>query len=136
MSEILGYSSDEMLGKSVFSFVSARDQAYLEEKFSRIKKGNNEHFELVFLKKDKTPAYTWLSASPSIDEQGTFIYGLFVVSDVSALKKADEARRESELHYRTIIETSPNGILVLDLDRYDKTGKYPGSDDARVCQQR
>jgi len=122
MSEILGYSSDEMLGKSVFSFVSSRDQTYLEEKFSRIKKGNNEHFELVFLKKDKTPAFTWLSASPSIDEQGTFVYGLFVVSDVSALKKADKALRDSELHYRTIIETSPNGILVLDLEGMIKLG--------------
>jgi len=122
MSEILGYSADEMVGKSLFSCVSAHDQAYLEEKLSRIKKGNNEHFELVFLKKDKTPAYTRLSASPSIDDQGTFTYGLFVVSDISALKKADEARRESELHYRTIIETSPNGILVLDLDSIIKLG--------------
>jgi len=122
MSEILGYSSDEMVGKSVFSFVSARDTPFLEEKFSRLKKGNNEHFELVFLKKDQTPAYTWLSASPRIDEQGTFLYGLFVVSDVSALKKADEALRDSELHYRTIIETSPNGILVLDLEGIIKLG--------------
>ncbi len=137
MSEILGYSSDEMLGRSVFSFVSSRDQPYLEEKFSRIKKGNNEHFELVFLKKDKTPAFTWLSASPSIDEQGIFIYGLFVVSDVSALKKADDALKESELHYRTIIETSPNGILVLDLEGMIKLGNiqaatmlgYSGNDD-------
>jgi PAS domain S-box-containing protein len=122
MSEILGYTSDEMVGTSLFSFVSSRETVFLEEKFSRIKKGNNEHFELVFLRKDKTPAYTWLSASPRIDERGNFIYGLFVVSDVSALKKADEALRESELHYRTIIETSPNGILVLDLDGIIKLG--------------
>jgi PAS domain S-box-containing protein len=137
MSEILGYSSDEMIGRSLFSFVSARDEPFLEEKFSRIKKGNNEHFELVFLRKDKTPAYTWLSASPRIDEDGTFVYGLFVVSDVSALKKADEALRESELHYRTIIETSPNGILVLDLEGIIKLGNiqaatmlgYTGNDE-------
>jgi PAS domain S-box-containing protein len=116
LSEILGYTAEEMAGRSIFSFVDARDKGYLEEKFSRIKKGCNEHFEMVFLKKDGTPAYTWLSASPRIDENETFIYGLFLVSDVTALKKADLALRESELHYRTIIETSPNGILVLDLD--------------------
>jgi len=127
MSEILGYSPDEMLGKSLFSCVSARDKPYLEERFSRIKKGSNEHFDLVFVRKDKIPAYTRLSASPSIDDQGTFIYGLFVVSDVSALKKADEALRESELHYRTIIETSPNGILVLDLDGMIKLGNIQGA---------
>ena len=137
LSEILGYPVEEMEGRSIFSFVDARERGYLEEKFSRIKKGNNEHFELVFLKKDGTPAYTWLAASPRIDEQGTFIYGLFLVSDVTALKKADLALRESELHYRTIIETSPNGILVLDLDGIIHLGNikaatmlgYPTNDD-------
>jgi PAS domain S-box-containing protein len=127
LSEILGYPAEEMSGKSLFSFVDARDKGYLEEKFSRIKKGNNEHFELVFLRKDGTPAYAWLSASPRIDEQGTFIYGLFLVSDVTALKKADLALRESELHYRTIIETSPNGILVLDLDGTIRLGNIQGA---------
>jgi PAS domain S-box-containing protein len=122
MSEILGYSPDEMLERSLFSCVSIRDKGFLEEKFSRIKKGHNEHFELVFLKKDLTPAYTWLSASPRMDEHGTFVYGLFVVSDVTALKKADVALQESELHYRTIIETSPNGILVLGLNGVIKLG--------------
>jgi PAS domain S-box-containing protein len=137
MSEILGYPPDEMLGRSLFSCVSARDKPFLEERFSRIKKGSNEHFDLVFVRKDGTPAYTRLSASPSIDDQGAFIYGLFVVSDVSALKKADEALRESELHYRTIIETSPNGILVLDLEGIIKLGNiqaatmlgYAGNDE-------
>jgi PAS domain S-box-containing protein len=40
MSEILGYSSDEMIGESLFSFVSARDTAFLEEKFSRTSTSN------------------------------------------------------------------------------------------------
>jgi PAS domain S-box-containing protein len=116
MSEILGYSKGEMLGKSIVSCTAANDRTYLEEKLARIKTGNNEHFDLVFLKKDSTPSYTRLSASPRMGEKGKFIYGLFVVSDVTALKKADDALVESELHYRTIIETSPNGILVLDLE--------------------
>jgi len=116
MSEILGYSAEEMLGKSIVSCTAANDRANLEEKLARIKTGSNEYFDLVFLKKDTTPAYTRLSASPSLSEKGKFIYGLFVVSDVTALKKSDDALVESELHYRTIIETSPNGILVLDLE--------------------
>ena len=116
MGEILGYSGEEMLGKSIISCTAANDRAYLEEKLARIRTGSNEYFDLVFLKKDDTPAYTRLSASPHMSEKGKFIYGLFVVSDVTALKRADDALVESELHYRTIIETSPNGILVLDLE--------------------
>jgi PAS domain S-box-containing protein len=127
MSEILGYSADEMLGRSIVSCTAANDRVYLEEKLARIKSGSNEHFDLVFLKNDNTPAYTRLSASPSLTEKGKFIYGLFVVSDVTALKKADDALVESELHYRTIIETSPNGILVLDLEGIIQLGNIQGA---------
>ena len=62
-----------------------------------------------------------------MSEKGKFIYGLFVVSDVTALKKADDALVESELHYRTIIETSPNGILVLDLEGIIQLGNIQGA---------
>ncbi len=127
MAEILGYSVDEMLGKPILAFSSANDRAYLEERFDQVKAGNNEHFDLMLLKKDSTPAYTRLSASPRIDEKGKFVYGLFLVSDISALKKADEALVESELHYRTIIETSPNGILVLDLEGIIRLGNIQGA---------
>jgi len=122
MAEILGYAADEMLGTSIISCTAANDRAYLEEKLGRIKAGKNEHFDLTFLKKDSIPAYTRLSASPHLDEKGKFIYGLFVVTDVTALKKADDALLESELHYRTIIETSPNPILVLDLEAIIQLG--------------
>ena len=50
-----------------------------------------------------------------------------MVSDITALKKADNALVESELHYRTIIETSPNGILVLDLEGIIKLGNMQGA---------
>jgi PAS domain S-box-containing protein len=122
MSEILLCPVEEMGGKSIFSCSGANDRVHLQEKFNRIKSGSNEHFEITFLKKDMTPAYTRVSASSRIDESGKFLYGLFVVSDISELKKIDDALRESELHYRTIIETSPNGILVYDLDGSIKMG--------------
>ena len=127
MGEILDYTGDEMLGKSIISCAAANDRAYLEEKLARIKTGSNEYFDLVFLKKDDTPAYTRLSASPHMGEKGKFIYGLFVVSDLTALKKADDALVESELHYRMIIETSPNGILVLDLEGIIQLGNIQGA---------
>jgi PAS domain S-box-containing protein len=122
MSEILLCPVEEMQGRSIFSFSCATDLISLEEKFDRITRGHNEYFDLVFIRKDMTPAYTRVSASPRIDESGGFIYGLFVVSDISELKKIDDALRESEVHYRTIIETSPNGILVYDLDGRIKMG--------------
>ena len=132
MSEILLYPVEEMQEKSIFSCSGVTDRASLQEKFDRLKSGSNENFELVFLRKDMTPAYTRVSASSRIDESGKFLYGLFVVSDISELKKIDDAFRESELHYKTIIETSPNGILVYDLDGNHENGKFPGCSHAGI----
>ena len=124
MSEILHYPVEEMQKKSIFSCSGATDRGSLRGKFDRLKSGSNENFELVFLRKDMTPAYTRVSASSRIDDAGKFLYGLFVVSDISELKKIDDAFRESELHYKTIIETSPNGILVYDPDGSIKMGNF------------
>src|SRR5665647_2933149 len=63
MSEILGYPADELLGKSIISCTAANDRTYLEEKIALIKTGNNEHFDIVFLKKDTT-CLLYTSPSP------------------------------------------------------------------------
>ena len=116
MSEILGYPSEEMDGKSILSFATENDRQIISEKLYQIKDGDTAHFEAMLERKDGTSACARISASGSIDADQAFRYGLFVVSDISELKKADDALRVSELHYRTIIETSPNGIIVFDLD--------------------
>jgi len=116
MSEILGYPAEEMDGKSILSFARENDRALLSEKLHQVKNGGTAHFEAMLERKDGTSACARISASGSIDADQTFRYGLFVVSDISELKKADDALKVSELHYRTIIETSPNGIIVFDLD--------------------
>jgi PAS domain S-box-containing protein len=116
LSEILGYSEEELLGKPIFLFCHETEQAIFRGYFIDLMKGKSGYYQLKFVKKDGSVAYVQLSASPSIDDDGKFIYGLFVVSDISDLKKADDALRESELYYRTLIETSPNGIIMFDLN--------------------
>jgi PAS domain S-box-containing protein len=115
-SEILGYTQDDMQGSSIFSYTDETNTSLLKKNVGRLKTGKTGHFELVFLRKDHSAVFTLLSASPSLNEHGTFLYGLFLVSDITELKKTDSALRESELHYRTLIETSPNGIIRIDPD--------------------
>jgi PAS domain S-box-containing protein len=116
MSEILGYAPEEMLGKPLFVFVDQKSQAPFKENFAQLKKGKIDQYELNLIRKDGTIAFTRISVSPRIDEYGQFIYGLFVVSDITELKNIEAALRQSENYYRTIIQTSPNGIVVFDLN--------------------
>lgn len=113
LTDILGYSPDEFLTRSIYSFTDDKDSAALKKDIARLKSGKPQCFTMTFIKKDGSPVFTRLTASSGLDEYGKFSYGLFLISDISELKKADEAVRQSELHYRTLIETMPNGVITI-----------------------
>jgi PAS domain S-box-containing protein len=121
LSEILGHPVEEINGHSIYSFTDEKNTAVLKRYIARLKSGNPECFTLTFRKKDGSPVYTRLTASSGLDECGKFFYGLFLISDISDLKKADEAVQQSELHYRRLIETMPNGVITISTDGFIRT---------------
>jgi len=113
LSEILGYPVHEITGRSIYSFTDEKNAAVLKRDVVRLKSGKPQCFTVTFIKKDGSLVYTRVSASSGLDESGKFSYGLFLISDISELKKADEAVHQSELHYRMLIETMPNGVITI-----------------------
>jgi len=113
LSDILGYTAEEMLRQPVFSFITEKSRPAFRKNLARLKSGESQFFTVTFAKKDGSPVYTRLAASPGLDENGAYAYGLFLVSDISELKKADDAVRQSELYYRTLVETSPSGVITM-----------------------
>ena len=116
LSEILGYPANEIYGHSIYLFADENNAAALKKDIGRLKSGNPQCFNMTFTKKDGSPVFTRLTASSGLDENGKFSYGLFLISDISELKKADEAVHQKELHYRTLIETMPNGVITINQD--------------------
>jgi PAS domain S-box-containing protein len=49
------------------------------------------------------------------DEQGNPLRRATVITDVTAQKEAEEALRQSEEKYKTLVETSPDGVIMADL---------------------
>ena len=121
LSEILGYPAEEINGHSIYLFTDEKNATVLKRDIARLKSGNPQCFTLTFRKKDGSPVYTRLTASAGLDERGKFSYGLFLISDISDLKKADEAVQQSELHYRRLIETMPNGVITISSEGFIQT---------------
>ncbi len=59
-----------------------------------------------------------ISVSPFHNSEGKLIGSIHVARDVSLLKKAEEALRESEARYRALVDVSPVAIVVVADDRY------------------
>lgn len=61
-------------------------------------------------------AHIWITVSPLLDERGNRMGAIESIRDVTERKKTERALRESEERYRRIVETSLEGMWVIDAD--------------------
>jgi PAS domain S-box-containing protein len=114
MAEMLGYTADEMVDKSLFLFMDEEWKAVAEKKLGRRRMGIVEQYEFKFHRKDGSELWTTIAASPISDKDGRYAGSLMMVTDVTEHKRADEALAEEAIRRRVLMERSRDGISVLD----------------------
>lgn len=117
---LFGYSSSELVGRSVRILIPPDRQSEEDEILARLRSGQRvEHFETVRLRKDGRPVDIALTISPVRDETGKIIGASKIGRDISGLKQAD-AERFRLLEENTAINATLNDVgamVVADLDR-------------------
>ena len=118
--DILGYEPDEFLRDSTlwFRILHPEDVPGVIESTNQIVSNKRPGFRVYRLRHKTTGEYLWLedSVSPEFDDSGN-LSGIFgVARDISERKWAEEALRASEGKYRQIVETTNEGIWMLDPD--------------------
>jgi PAS domain S-box-containing protein len=113
MAELLGYPLREMLGRPITDFVHPDDISDHERQASCRRKGIKDRYERRYLKKDGTWLWTLVSATP-IFHNNEYHGSFAMITDISERKGAEEALRESEKLYRTIVETAPGMLIICD----------------------
>ncbi|WP_233611973.1 PAS domain S-box protein [Corallococcus sp. AB045] len=83
---------------------------------SRALRGESVTRAEVFLRNAARPAGTWLhvSASPIRDEAGRVRGGVSVVSDITDVKRAEDAAREGAEKYRSLYNSTP--VMMQSID--------------------
>jgi PAS domain S-box-containing protein len=111
LARMAGYARAEMIGMPVLSLVAeeARDQLFRD-----IQAGGEQIYETLGLRKDGTTYYAEVILKTH-EYQGRTVQ-IAAVRDVSDRKQAEEALRQSEERYRVLVEASPDGIVLTDLD--------------------
>ena len=90
LAEMLGYRSEEMIGKPLFCFMEQRCQEDSGQHLARRRQGIKERYDFEFLKKDGTIVVTTLSASPLFDELGNFIGSMAGVVNITDRKQKEQ----------------------------------------------
>jgi len=91
--EMLGYAPEEMIGRSLLSFIFPEDAPFYEERLVTLRRGESSVSEKRFRRRDGTELLTLASNTPIVDEAGGFKGAFVMLIDITAQKR-DQAEHE------------------------------------------
>jgi PAS domain S-box-containing protein len=110
---ILGYSSEEMVGQSIYKIIPPDRHREEDETLAKLARGERiEHFKTVRIAKDGHLVYVSLTISPVRGEGGEIIGASKVGRDITEEIKQEELRSR----LAAIVESTDDAIVSKDLD--------------------
>jgi|GEM_PF-3280441 PAS domain S-box-containing protein len=116
---ILGYTTEEIVGKSYTTFVAPEmftDERHKVRQKILYERGFLEHEEFLFIRKNGEVFHASYSVALVRDAKGNVTSLVGSIRDTTERKRMETALHESETKYRTLVETMNEGILVTNSD--------------------
>jgi PAS domain S-box-containing protein len=117
LSEMLGYLSEEIIGKCWLDLVPPDQHAIAKEAEARRAKGHTGWYEIILRHKDGHKFLVLIGAGPRFDKlSGDFIGTMGVVTDISERKQAEKSLEEKSNFLQNIIDTTSDLVAVTDME--------------------
>jgi two-component system cell cycle sensor histidine kinase/response regulator CckA len=98
LAAMLGYSPEEMQGRSFLEFMDSVRRMQASQNLSRRLQGQQELHDFCFRRKDGSDLWTLVSASPTYDAQGALSGALAIITDQTERRRwADEVARAQKM---------------------------------------
>jgi len=115
--EKVGYSAEEIIGTNGSDLISADSMEEVRKNFAQVLKGEFVgNYEFRSKTRDGGFIDVLVNLTPICDSSGQIVQILGTGIDVTERKRAEEALRESEEHYRSLVENIELGVTLIDLD--------------------
>ena len=112
---IFGYTAAEMIGQPITTLATPRSSDEIQYILEAIGRGERlEHYETERQRKDGQVIQVALTVSPIRDQAGRIIGASKISRDITEAKRADAALIENEALLRSILDTVPDGMVVID----------------------
>ncbi len=122
MSDMLGYSIDELVGKIGLDFMPEDQKEKVIAAREELTKKNNIQIEVCFLRKDGSRLWAIGSYAPIFDRSGEHTGNLAMYTDITERKKTEESLRISEERYHNLFSTMEEGFCIIEMI-FDKEGR-------------
>ncbi|MBN1533712.1 MAG: PAS domain S-box protein [Spirochaetes bacterium] len=115
---LFGYDAAEAIGRSAFDNVDMIHPEDREAYRSRLREflASGGADSLQYRVRHRNGHYLWVesSGSPLLDENKNIRGFAFTSRDITERKRAEDAMKESEERYRSIVENTHEGIIIID----------------------
>ncbi|MFZ1729745.1 MAG: PAS domain S-box protein [Bacteroidota bacterium] len=110
----LGYSRDEVIGKWFGDFLPPPYREGFIERFPLFKKEGRIHSEFGMIHKNGQHLFIAFEGKIGYNDKGQFQKTHCILQDITESRRAEKLLIESEKKYRTIFETTVEGICIVD----------------------
>lgn len=139
LADILGYTTDEIVGKEIFFFMDKKGLTRAKEFMKNKESVGVQQFHYKFLSKLGEEILTLISSNPLFDNAGAYIGSMAMLTDITEVKRSQELLRRSERRYRRLFEqnlagiyqTTPDGVIVNCNNAFAKLLKYDSPEDIK-----
>lgn len=119
MATMLGYTTDEMLGATLFSFMDAEGIEIAKTNLERRHQGINETHDFKFRCQDGSDLWAIVSCAPMFDEQGNYTGVLGMITNICDRKRAEDALQESKQRLDGILSSLEDVVWSISADNFE-----------------
>ena len=135
LAEMLGYTPDEMIGRLFYDFMDEARREDAARNLERRRQGVAEDHDFEFRRKDGSNVWVLLATNPILDQDGTMVGALAVLTDITERKRAEQHQRLllRELDHR--VKNTLASVLALSeltLERASSLEEFRRAFDGRV----
>ena len=114
MAQMLGYEPEEMIGRTMETFMFAEDLADHDAQMRGRRRGESAQYERRFRRRDGSTLWTVVSGAPLADPAGGFVGSFGMFTDITERRQAEERISAQRAFYGDILERVQEGIWVTD----------------------
>jgi PAS domain S-box-containing protein len=116
MAEMLGCTPEEMIGRPATDFLDPENAQLARARLAGRRRGVSDQYEIRWRARDGREVWTIINATPLADAAGDYAGAFAMVTDITERMLHERAVRASEERYRNIIETTTDGVWMIDGD--------------------
>jgi PAS domain S-box-containing protein len=113
MCRMLGTPREALLGRSIFEFVDAQNEAIFRRQVALRAQGQASSYEIALTRVDGSQVHCWNNATPIHDALGCKIGAIGLFSDISAQKRTSALLAEQSRVLSATLESLSQGVLAV-----------------------